>query len=91
MGLESDRPIEEACFVFDAAGNAWQIRHLIGDLVPGAVVFIGRRIFVRRCRFEANDQRIQLDHDTMIMQLIKRDLPRHLLWKWRNICVNGSF
>lgn len=90
MGLQPDGAVEEAGFVFDLAGNAWQVGDFVGNLVPDAVVLICRGLLVRRAFLEALNQRVQFDHDSMVVQFLHSDLAGNLRGERGDVGVKGA-
>ena len=54
------------------------------------MVFISGSVIVRCGPFEFDDQRVQLDHNAMVVQLIEGDLPGHLRRQRSDVGVKGS-
>lgn len=84
MRLEAPRKVIEASLVTDFPLDqpAREVGYSVGDLVPGAMVFVGGRGWRRLTSLVVDDQRIQLDHLGMIVQGCHDGFPGDVGGEW---------
>ena len=67
MRLQSKRSVEEASFIFHLTFYTGEVRNLVCDFIPDAMILVGRAVLMGETSFEVDHKWIELDHHRMIM------------------------